>query len=64
MQSDCGKMLTQEMNITFEEGNLIGRTLPNGITDQFEITQVNYSSDFMNMAIKNVINNSSLASAC
>ncbi|MDU5808715.1 MAG: hypothetical protein E6Z65_05920 [Finegoldia magna] len=57
-------MLTQEMNITFEEGNLIGRTLPNGITDQFEITQVNYSSDFMNMAIKNVINNSSLASAC
>ncbi|UEA69863.1 hypothetical protein [Finegoldia magna] len=57
-------MLTQEMNITFKEGNLIGRTLPNGITDQFEITQVNYSSDFMNMAIKNVINNSSLVSAC
>lgn len=57
-------MLTQEMNITFEEGNLIGRTLPKGITDQFEITQVNYSSDFMNMAIKNVINNSSLVSAC
>lgn len=63
MQSDGGKMLTQEMNITFEEGNLIGRTLPKGITDQFEITQVNYSSDFMNMAIKNVINNSSLVSA-
>ena len=57
-------MLTQEMNNTFKEGNLIGRTLPNGITDQFEITQVNYSSDFMNMAIKNVINNSSLVSAC
>lgn len=56
-------MLTQEMNITFEEGNLIGRTLPNGITDQFEITQINYSSDFMNMAIKNVIINSSLVSA-
>lgn len=56
-------MLTQEMNITFEEGNLIGRTLLSGITDQFEITQVNYSSDFMNMAIKNVINNSSLVSA-
>lgn len=63
MQSDGGKMLTQEMNITFEEGNLIGRTLLSGITDQFEITQVNYSSDFMNMAIKNVINNSSLVSA-
>ena len=56
-------MLTQEMNLTFEEWNLIGRTLPKGITDQFEITQVNYSSDFMNMAIKNVINNSSLVSA-
>lgn len=56
-------MLTQEMNITFEEGNLIGQTLPKGITDQFEITQVNYSSDFMNMAIKNVINNSSFVSA-
>lgn len=45
-------MLTQEMNITFEEENLIGRTLLNGITDQFEITQINYSSDFMNMTIK------------
>lgn len=53
-------MLTQEMNITFEEGNLTGRTLPNGITDRFKITQINYSSDFMNMAIKNVIDNTSL----
>ena len=56
-------MLTQEMNITFEEWNLIGRALPNGITDQLEITQINYSSDFMNMDIKNVIKNTSLFSA-
>lgn len=52
LQSNVGKMLTQAMKIPFEEGDVIERTLPNGNTEQFEIVQINYSSDFMNMDIK------------
>lgn len=55
LQSNCGKMLTEEMQIPFEEGDIIERTLPNGITERYEIIQINYSSNFMNMDIKKII---------
>ena len=55
LQSNVGKMLTQEMKIPFEEGDIIERVLPNGISEQYEIVQINYSSDFMNMDIKKII---------
>lgn len=50
-----GKRLTQEMKIPFEEGNVIKRILPNGITEQDEIIQIKDSSDFMNMDIMKII---------
>ena len=52
LQSSVGKMLTQAMKIPFEEGDIIERTLPNGVREQYEIVQINYSSDLMNMNIK------------
>lgn len=55
LQSNGGKMLTQEMKIPFEEGDIIESTLPNGITEQYEIIQINYSSNFINMDIKKII---------
>ena len=41
LQSNVGKMLTQEMKIPFEEGDIIERILPNGINEQYEIAQIN-----------------------
>ena len=55
LQSNVGKMLTQAMKIPFEEGDIIERTLPNGIIEQYEIVQINYSSDFMNMDINKIV---------
>lgn len=55
LQSNVGKMLTQEMKIPFEKGDIIERILPNGINEQYEITQINYASDFMNIDIKKII---------
>ena len=55
LQSNVGKMLTQAMKIPFEEGDIIERTLPNGITEQYKIVQINYSSDFMNMDINKIV---------
>lgn len=55
LQSDVGKVLTQAMKIPFEEGDVLERVLPNGITEQFEIIQVNYSHDFLNMDIKKIV---------
>ena len=55
LQSNVGKMLTQEMKIPFEEGDIIERILSNGINEQYEIVQINYASDFMNIDIKKII---------
>lgn len=55
LQSKIGKMLTQEMKIPFEEGDIIESILSNGRNEQYEIVQINYASDFMNIDIKKII---------
>lgn len=55
LQSNVGKMLTQDTSTPFEEGDLIERTLPNGIIEQYEIVQINYSRDFTNMDIRKIL---------
>lgn len=59
IQSNVNKVITQDTNVIFEEGDCIERKLPNGLIEKFCIVKVNYSQNFVNMDIKKIVNNDS-----
>lgn len=52
LQSTVNKLLTQEFNIPFEEGDCIERELRNGIVEKYIILKINQSSNVINMDIQ------------
>lgn len=52
LQSQVNKLLTQEFNIPFEEGDFIERKLKNGIVEKYVILKINQSSNVINMDIQ------------
>jgi hypothetical protein len=52
LQSQANKLLTQEFNIPFEEGDFIERKLKNGIVEKYVILKINQSTNVINMDIK------------
>ena len=59
LQSNVGKMLTQAMDVKFEEGDIIEHVLPNGIIEAYLITQVNWSPNVISIDIKKSVKNNS-----
>ena len=55
LQSYTNTIVTQAFNIPFEEGDLIERTLKNGIKEKYLIVKINQSTNFINMNIEKVI---------
>lgn len=55
LQSYTNTIVTQAFNIPFEEGDLIERTLKNGIKEKYLIVKINQSTNFINMDIEKVI---------
>lgn len=56
LQSGCGKVLTTNFEIPFEEGDIFQRVLKNGIIERYLIIQVNQSQNLINIDIKKIIN--------
>ncbi len=56
LQSECGKVLTTNFEIPFEEGDIFQRVLKNGISERYQIIQVNQSQNLINIDIKKIIN--------
>ena len=52
LQSQANKLLTQEFNIPFEEGDFIERKLKNGIVEKYVILKINQSTNVINMDIQ------------
>lgn len=52
LQSEVDKLLTQEFNIPFEEGDCIERELRNGIVEKYVILKINQSNNVINMDIQ------------
>lgn len=52
LQSQVNKLLTQEFNIPFEEGDFIERKLKNGVIEKYVILKINQSSNVINMDIQ------------
>ncbi len=52
LKSQVNKLLTQEFNIPFEEGDFIVRKLKNGIVEKYVILKINQSSNVINMDIQ------------
>lgn len=52
LQSAVNKLLTQEFNIPFEEGDFIERKLRSGIIEKYVILKINQSSNVINMDIE------------
>ncbi|MCD8324717.1 MAG: nucleotide-binding protein [Clostridiales bacterium] len=52
LDSYSNAMLTDRMDIPFEEGDYLSRTQQNGITEVFEITKINYGTGIINMAVR------------
>lgn len=55
LQSQVNKLLTQEFNIPFEEGDFIERKLKNGIVEKYVILKINQSSNVIDMDIQKVL---------
>ncbi len=56
LQSVENKLLTQEFNIPFEEGDFIERELKNGIIEKYVILKINQSRNVINMDIEKATN--------
>ncbi len=56
LQSECGKVLTTNFEIPFEEGDIFQKVLKNGIIERYQIIQVNQSQNLINIDIKKIIN--------
>lgn len=52
LQSEVNKLLTQQFNVPFEEGDCIERELRNGVIEKYIILKINQSSNFINMDIQ------------
>ena len=52
LQCQANKLLTQEFNIPFEEGDFIERKLKNGIVEKYVILKINQSTNVINMDIQ------------
>ncbi len=52
VQSEVNKLLTQQFNVPFEEGDCIERELRNGVIEKYIILKINQSSNFINMDIQ------------
>ncbi|MCI8964424.1 MAG: hypothetical protein HFG37_12065 [Eubacterium sp.] len=52
LQSQANKLLTQEFNIPFEEGDFIERKLKNGVVEKYVILKIDQSSNVINMDIQ------------
>ena len=52
LQSAINKLLTQEFNIPFEEGDCIERKLKNGVVEKYTILKINQSRNVINMDIQ------------
>lgn len=59
IQSNVNKIITQEINVIFEEGDCIERKLQNGLIENYCIVKVNYSQNFVNMDIEKMVNTDS-----
>lgn len=55
LQSYTNTIVTQAFNIPFEEGDLIERTLQNGIREKYLILKINQSPNYINMNIEKVV---------
>ncbi|MCI8717601.1 MAG: hypothetical protein HFH64_05530 [Lachnospiraceae bacterium] len=55
LQSEVNKLLTQEFNIPFEEGDFIERKLRNRIVEKYVILKINQSSNVINIDIQKTL---------